>query len=640
MTVAISPALSRIQGITGFFENDTVVSTQAIGTVQAVFFSVEEQGSRAYRKVMAQWPEQCWFLKEGPFAPYQTLSQKHETPLSFFKVKAGIDDSDWCEPSSDQHQRIERFIEQWRASRVSWRNGHPRCQQKLPERFILGWLDHDDVSAGKAQGREALHQLMESIAEHGDDEVDVVVSCNAIMETRCIEQEVAPLRQRRRVIIINTPCHVHDLLIAAEQTHVVNSWVGLDARMRLLQVHVAGRPPYHDQPSLTVLLHTLLFERTLLRHPEHDCPTTPEALLEWLALQRCHLDRFPATLYALGFSRWKLPVLKDYFQGSQIHRITDIDTVPDDACLVVWGSRALDDYPGAEKLHQKNSYQIVRLEDAFIRSVGLGAHLIRPISWVLDEKGLYYDARTPSALENILQHHVFSESDIRRAAQLRQRLIETNITKYNVGSRVWRAPDRVSPIILVPGQVESDASIRFGAQTISRNMDLLKSVRAAHPQGYILYKPHPDVLAQLRAQGMDEEAAIHHCDELVTDAPMAELLDVVDEVHVMTSLAGFEGLLRGKKVVTYGQPFYASWGLTIDHAPLPRRERRLSLDELVAGTLLHYPTYVSLGTGFYMTAEDGLEQLLDWKKNGTYNPSTLQRIMVKARRKILDYLKR
>lgn len=640
MTVAISPALSRIRGINGFFDGSTVISTKAADTVQAAFFSVDEQASRAFRKAVARRPEQCWCLKEGPFAPYRTLSQRHETPLSFFKVNAGEELSNWREPSNDQHQRIERFIEQWRASRVSWRNGYPRYQQALPDRFILGWLDHDDLSAGKAQSRKVLRQLINSIAEHGAEEIDVVVSCNAIIETRFIEQEVAELRQQCHVTIINTPCHAHDLLVAAEQIYVVNSWAGLDARLRSLQVHVVGRPLYHDQPSLTVLLHTLLFERALLKHPEHDCPTTPEALLEWLALQRFHLDRFPRTLYALGFSRWKLPVLKDYFQASQILRITEVETVADDACLVAWGSRSLEDYPGAEKLDQSKGHQIIRLEDAFIRSVGLGAHLIRPISWVLDQKGLYYDARTPSALEDILQHHVFSESELERAAHLRQRLIKANITKYNVGSNVWCAPAEASHIVLVPGQVESDASIRFGAQTINRNLDLLKNVRAANPQSYIIYKPHPDVIAQLRAQGLGEGEAVHYCNELLTDAPMAELLDAVDEVHVMTSLAGFEGLLRGKKVVTYGQPFYASWGLTIDHAPLPRRQRRLSLDELVAGTLLQYPAYVSLKTGFYMTAEDGLEQLLDWKENGTYNPSTFQKVMVKTRRKILDYLKR
>ena len=54
----------------------------------------------------------------------------------------------------------------------------------------------------------------------------------------------------------------------------------------------------------------------------------------------------------------------------------------------------------------------------------------------------------------------------------------------------------------------------------------------------------------------------------------------------------FEGLLRGKRVVTYGMPFYAGWGLTEDHCRCARRSRRLDLDELVAGCLLIYPRYV------------------------------------------------
>ena len=32
----------------------------------------------------------------------------------------------------------------------------------------------------------------------------------------------------------------------------------------------------------------------------------------------------------------------------------------------------------------------------------------------------------------------------------------------------------------------------------------------------------------------------------------------------MTSLTGFDALLRGKRVVTHGLPFYAGWGLTTD----------------------------------------------------------------------------
>jgi capsular polysaccharide export protein len=78
---------------------------------------------------------------------------------------------------------------------------------------------------------------------------------------------------------------------------------------------------------------------------------------------------------------------------------------------------------------------------------------------------------------------------------------------------------------------------------------------------------------------------------------------------VNTSLVGFEALLRGKKVVTYGQPFYAGWGLTEDRNPPRRRKRKLSLDELVAGSLLRYPLYRSAQTGQPCAAEQVVEEI-------------------------------
>jgi capsular polysaccharide export protein len=169
-------------------------------------------------------------------------------------------------------------------------------------------------------------------------------------------------------------------------------------------------------------------------------------------------------------------------------------------------------------------------------------------------------------------------------------------------------------MILVPGQVESDASLAYGAPGIRRNIDLLYSVRAANPEAYLIYKPHPDVVAGLRRKGQCEEDAACWCDEVVADVPMGELLPQVDEVHTLTSLTGFEALLRGKRVVCYGQPFYAGWGLTRDVLPIARRTRRLSLDELVTGALILYPTYVSRATRGLTTPERALDELLAWRE--------------------------
>jgi len=195
--------------------------------------------------------------------------------------------------------------------------------------------------------------------------------------------------------------------------------------------------------------------------------------------------------------------------------------------------------------------------------------------------------------------------------------VQHGLTKYNVGLKQWRRPDSLGRrVILVPGQVETDASIRFGAPNIKSNIALLRAVREAHSSAYVLYKPHPDVVAGLRKKGAGEEDAGRWCDELVVDVAMHALIDAVDEVHVLTSLTGFEALLREKKVVTYGQPFYAGWGLTCDMVPIKRRTRNLSIDELVAGVLIEYPTYVSRRTRRFTTAERALDELLEWKQTG------------------------
>jgi capsular polysaccharide export protein len=92
---------------------------------------------------------------------------------------------------------------------------------------------------------------------------------------------------------------------------------------------------------------------------------------------------------------------------------------------------------------------------------------------------------------------------------------------------------------------------------------------------------------------VDDADVLAHVDRVVRGGSMAALLAQVDAVHVLTSLTGFEALLRGREVVCHGVPFFAGWGLTRDLAPVPaRRTRRLSLDALVAGTLILYPRYL------------------------------------------------
>ena len=88
-----------------------------------------------------------------------------------------------------------------------------------------------------------------------------------------------------------------------------------------------------------------------------------------------------------------------------------------------------------------------------------------------------------------------------------------------------------------------------------------------------MYKPHPDVVAGLCRAGADEDGAAQLCDEVLPQGSIQQLFTQIDALHVLTSLAGFEALLRGLEVHCWGLPFYAGWGLTHDRERCGRRQR-------------------------------------------------------------------
>jgi capsular polysaccharide export protein len=251
----------------------------------------------------------------------------------------------------------------------------------------------------------------------------------------------------------------------------------------------------------------------------------------------------------------------------------------------------------------------VRVEDGFLRSRGLGAELVPPLSLVFDDLGIYYDPQRESRLERLIA----ASADLRpgqraRAEALARRLAEAGVTKYNLaGARPALPPGRR---LLVPGQVEDDASIRLGAGAVATNRALLEAARAANPDAILLYKPHPDVEAGLRPGALPEREALRHADAVLARADPAALLDAVDEVWTMTSLLGFEALLRGVPVTTLGAPFYAGWGLTRDLGPVPARRRaRVDLAGLIHAALIAYPRYHDPVTGRPCPPELAAERL-------------------------------
>jgi len=82
--------------------------------------------------------------------------------------------------------------------------------------------------------------------------------------------------------------------------------------------------------------------------------------------------RRPPAIYAVGFSRWKRPALRAVFGDAKVIFVDDASRVPPGATCAAWGRK---DIPG----RMAAGVNVLRLEDGFLRSVGLGADLIPPV---------------------------------------------------------------------------------------------------------------------------------------------------------------------------------------------------------------------------------------------------------------------
>lgn len=272
----------------------------------------------------------------------------------------------------------------------------------------------------------------------------------------------------------------------------------------------------------------------------------------------------------IGMSPWKRRCLAPFLTGP--------DGPPGEVGRpVVWGAGEAPE--GA-----------LRVEDGFLRSVGLGLRHTPPASLTFDETAPYFDATQRNGFEDAVEAAHFTPQLTARAAWLQGRILELRLSKYNLASNATlpTAPNG-REAVLVPGQVETDASIRLGGVDVKTNKALLQEARRANPDAFIIYKPHPDVLTGLREGAVADAEDI--ADHVETAASAPDCLDWADHVVTITSLMGFEALMRGKRVTTLGRPFYAGWGLTTDLAP-PNRSRSLSLEELIAAALILYPRYI------------------------------------------------
>lgn len=409
------------------------------------------------------------------------------------------------------------------------------------------------------------------------------------------QQDLAP-----HISMLDEPVSPWALMEGAIAVYTVSSQMGFEAIFADHKPRVFGAPFYAGwgltqdefpiQRRQRQITRAQLFMAAMLLYPKWYDPHSDtlcsfETALENLAAQARAWREDWYGWVASGMRLWKREPMQKFF-GSVVPVVFEDDPAKARATgrpWMVWAGKAAVGQADAQ-----------RVEDGFLRSRGLGADLIAPLSLVIDSDGIYYDPSQPSHLETLIAERATLRGDqTRRAQHLIRQIIDRGLSKYNLTGTSPAVAD--GHRILVVGQVEDDASVLQGCSEVRTNAELLQVARDANPDAIVIYKPHPDVEAGLRSSA---PVPLELADVVATGADPHALLQKVDEVWTMTSLMGFEALLRGVPVTTLGVPFYAGWGLTRDLARVPpRRRAQTSLEGLVHAALIDYPRYVHPDTG-------------------------------------------
>ena len=238
--------------------------------------------------------------------------------------------------------------------------------------------------------------------------------------------------------------------------------------------------------------------------------------------------------------------------------------------VVGWGLRPTTHK--ARAFAAEHQLPFIALEDSFLRSLGLGVAGYPPYSIVYDDIGIYYDTTRPSRLEQlILAAHTMPSETLAQAQQAMDFILQHHLSKYNHAPELsddhpLRSPSKPETILIID-QTFGDMAIQYGGADASTFELMFQTALNENPQADIWVKTHPDVLCGKKQGYLTQLAQQHRVHLLAEDINPISLLQNVDKVYCVTSQMGFEALLCGKPLTTFGLPWYAGWGVSDDRHP-------------------------------------------------------------------------
>lgn len=281
----------------------------------------------------------------------------------------------------------------------------------------------------------------------------------------------------------------------------------------------------------------------------------------------------------------------------------------------------------------ENNCVILFSEDGFLSSVTrtvdftvekkfrLGCSLII-------DKSAHFDCSKISKIEETLNSDkIYTEKEIRRAEECIAFILKNYISKYNnqpIRENNYSSETKKKKILVVD-QAINDFSISLGGCNKDTFIRMLKDAIVENPGCEIYIKVHPDMIHDPKRGGQGENRFGHFTNinleeygknvHLIKEYqnPIA-LIKSVDKVYVATSQLGFEALMCNKKVVIYGIPYYAGWGIgdcRNSSKVLQRRTKKRTVAEIFHVAYIESSIYINPAKGKRCEIEETLNFLLD-----------------------------
>lgn len=231
------------------------------------------------------------------------------------------------------------------------------------------------------------------------------------------------------------------------------------------------------------------------------------------------------------------------------------------------------------------------------------------LSVIADIHGFNYDAEAETDLEHWIAAGMKPENreaGLAQAQKWMKFVVDHGISKYNHAPLTSPKLDALKAAgrryVLVVDQDCADESVFMSGGTPEAFERMIQAALDENPDCTVIVKTHPIQVAGNPSGVVGAYSGVVDSDRIVRvdwNINPYSLLGIVEKVYVQSSAFGFEALMAGKEVHTFGLPWYAGWGATVDAMEKPSRAAagKRSVEELFGFFYLKYTRWFDPETG-------------------------------------------